>query len=103
VITIALWNVFHRGKLLVGPDSEFPKKQSKSKTGERYHELDDLRLLQTYSPPVYNFMEWIVKFISLSSPDNERVWRLFHRCPFKPDFCQTPVNRYEKKLEDAHE
>jgi hypothetical protein len=52
LIAIALWNVSHPGKLLVGPDSEFPKKQSKSKTGERYHELDDLRLLQTSSLPV---------------------------------------------------
>ncbi|KAF8181358.1 RTA1 like protein-domain-containing protein [Mycena galopus ATCC 62051] len=30
---LVLWNAFHPGQVLVGPDSEFPKKQKKSKKG----------------------------------------------------------------------
>jgi hypothetical protein len=30
-VALTLWNVVHPGKVLVGPDSEFPKKAKKSK------------------------------------------------------------------------
>ncbi|KAJ7695604.1 RTA1 like protein-domain-containing protein [Mycena olivaceomarginata] len=34
-LALLLWNVYHPGRILVGPDSEFPKKEKKSKRGEK--------------------------------------------------------------------
>jgi len=55
-IALTLWNIFHPGQFLVGPDSEFPKKVKKSKTGavttEKAADAYALRLLATPSPPV---------------------------------------------------
>ncbi|KAJ6589223.1 RTA1 like protein-domain-containing protein [Mycena capillaripes] len=34
-VALLLWNIFHPGQVLVGPDSDFPKKEKKSKDGER--------------------------------------------------------------------
>ncbi|KAJ6611249.1 RTA1 like protein-domain-containing protein [Mycena sp. CBHHK59/15] len=54
-VALLLWNIFHPGQVLVGPDSEFPKKVKNSKkaaNAEKALELDDLRLLVTPSPPV---------------------------------------------------
>jgi L-2-hydroxyglutarate oxidase LhgO len=48
-----LWNISHPGQILVGPDSEFPKKEKKSKKGvqaEKEKELDTQELLRTPSP-----------------------------------------------------
>ncbi|KAJ7161145.1 RTA1 like protein-domain-containing protein [Mycena filopes] len=35
LVALALWNVFHPGVFLVGPDSEFPKKEKKRSKKER--------------------------------------------------------------------
>ncbi|KAJ7320816.1 RTA1 like protein-domain-containing protein, partial [Mycena albidolilacea] len=50
---LLLWNISHPGQILVGPDSEFPKKEKKSKKGvqaEKEKELDTQDLLRTPSP-----------------------------------------------------
>ncbi|KAJ7489571.1 RTA1 like protein-domain-containing protein [Mycena latifolia] len=48
-LALFLWNVFHPGQVLVGPDSEFPKKEKKS---SKLDEKDghDLHLLATRTP-----------------------------------------------------
>ncbi|KAJ6535911.1 RTA1 like protein-domain-containing protein [Mycena vulgaris] len=51
-LALLLWNAFHPGQVLVGPDSEFPKKVKKSKGDEKDSDAFDLRLLATPSPPV---------------------------------------------------
>ncbi|KAJ7661730.1 RTA1 like protein-domain-containing protein [Mycena rosella] len=53
-VALLLWNVFHPGQVLVGPESEFPKKVKKSKgtNAEKDPEAYDLHLLSTPSPPV---------------------------------------------------
>ncbi|KAF7361160.1 RTA1-domain-containing protein [Mycena sanguinolenta] len=43
-----LWNIFHPGQVLVGPESEFPKKEKKSKKGEK--DLEALDLLRAPTP-----------------------------------------------------
>ncbi|KAJ7487224.1 RTA1 like protein-domain-containing protein [Mycena galericulata] len=50
---LLLWNIFHPGRVLVGPDSEFPKKsKSKGAADEKDADADsDARLLATPSPP----------------------------------------------------
>ncbi|KAJ7872315.1 hypothetical protein B0H14DRAFT_3565820 [Mycena olivaceomarginata] len=52
---LLLWNISHPGQILVGRDSEFPKKEKKSKKGvhvqaEKEKELDTQDLLRTPSP-----------------------------------------------------
>jgi hypothetical protein len=53
-VALLLWNVCHPGRVLVGPDSEFPKKEKKSKKSKREKSDDgeamDLRLLTTPQP-----------------------------------------------------
>jgi hypothetical protein len=44
---LLLWNVYHPGQILVGPDSEFPKKVKKSKRGEK----EFVPLVPASSPP----------------------------------------------------
>ncbi|KAJ6452268.1 RTA1 domain-containing protein, partial [Mycena sanguinolenta] len=43
-----LWNIFHPGQVLVGPESEFPKKEKKSKKTEK--DLEALDLLRAPTP-----------------------------------------------------
>ncbi|KAF8180780.1 RTA1 like protein-domain-containing protein [Mycena galopus ATCC 62051] len=54
-VALLLWNIFHPGQVLVGPDSEFapkPKKKSKKeKRREKDLEAMDLRLLETPKEP----------------------------------------------------
>jgi hypothetical protein len=50
---LLLWNIFHPGQVLVGPDSEFPKKVKKSKKGgQPEKDGDAYRLMATPSPPL---------------------------------------------------
>ncbi|KAJ6589220.1 RTA1 like protein-domain-containing protein [Mycena capillaripes] len=53
---LLLWNIFHPGQVLVGPDSEFPKKEKKTKKGGKApaeeKDFDAQRLIQTPSPPL---------------------------------------------------
>ncbi|KAJ7159967.1 RTA1 like protein-domain-containing protein [Mycena crocata] len=49
VVALSLWNLCHPGRILVGPDSEFPKKVKKSKKSDEQSEKE-LRLLQSRSP-----------------------------------------------------
>jgi len=51
---LLLWNIFHPGQVLVGPDSEFPKKEKKSKKTGRFSvekRGDAYDLMPTPSPP----------------------------------------------------
>ncbi|KAJ7715714.1 RTA1 domain-containing protein [Mycena maculata] len=45
-LALLLWNVYHPGQVLVGPESEFPKKVKKSKGKKELH------LVATPSPPL---------------------------------------------------
>ncbi|KAF8137830.1 RTA1 like protein-domain-containing protein [Mycena galopus ATCC 62051] len=48
---LLLWNIFHPGQVLVGPDSDFPKKEKKSKKGAKTEkDLEARDLLRTPSP-----------------------------------------------------
>ncbi|KAJ7487239.1 RTA1 like protein-domain-containing protein [Mycena galericulata] len=55
---LLLWNIFHPGQVLVGPDSEFPKKVKKSKksktspANEKDANASDLWLMPTPGPQV---------------------------------------------------
>jgi hypothetical protein len=53
---LLLWNIFHPGQVLVGPDSEFPKKEKKSKKSKKSEKAEKDReaygLLPTPGPSV---------------------------------------------------
>jgi hypothetical protein len=53
-VALLLWNVCRPGRVLVGPDSEFPKEKKKSKKSKREKAEDgeamDLRLLTAPQP-----------------------------------------------------
>ncbi|KAJ7839334.1 hypothetical protein B0H14DRAFT_3458741 [Mycena olivaceomarginata] len=53
-VALLLWNVCRPGRMLVGPDSEFPKEKKKSKKSKREKAEDgeamDLRLLTVPQP-----------------------------------------------------
>ncbi|KAJ6602640.1 RTA1 like protein-domain-containing protein [Mycena vulgaris] len=57
-VALSLWNILHPGRVLVGPDSDFPKKVKKSKKGtpiqvaDKDAEAYGLRLLETPSPRI---------------------------------------------------
>ncbi|KAJ7124337.1 RTA1 like protein-domain-containing protein [Mycena epipterygia] len=54
-VALSLWSVFHPGQVLVGPDSEFPKKVKKSKKAaqpEKSQDAYDVHLLSTSHPSV---------------------------------------------------
>jgi L-2-hydroxyglutarate oxidase LhgO len=54
-VALLLWNVCHPGRVLVGPDSEFPKKEKKKSKKSKREKADDgetmdLRPLTTPQP-----------------------------------------------------
>ncbi|KAF7334411.1 RTA1-domain-containing protein [Mycena venus] len=49
---LLLWNIFHPGQVLVGPDSEFPKKEKKSKRRKREEKEAEVYGLIPFSRPL---------------------------------------------------
>ncbi|KAJ7655847.1 RTA1 domain-containing protein [Mycena polygramma] len=50
-VALLLWNVFHPGQVLVGPESEFPKKEKKSKKDKKAEkDVEAYNLLQSRGP-----------------------------------------------------
>ncbi|KAJ6589219.1 RTA1 like protein-domain-containing protein [Mycena capillaripes] len=47
-----LWNIFHPGQVLVGPESEFPKKQKKSKDKRAEKDREAYGMLPTPRPSI---------------------------------------------------
>ncbi|KAJ7038034.1 RTA1 like protein-domain-containing protein [Mycena alexandri] len=54
-LALSLWNVAHPGRVLVGPDSDFPKKEKKSKKNAQSEKELSLLRSRTPSPPLPSF------------------------------------------------